>query len=141
MKKTLILAIFLTGLAWQSFGQKAETPMTKQDYLDKSKSQKKTGFILLGAGAGSAILGGILMSSNFCIFGCTSSQDIAFGTGAGLVVAGGISMIASIPVLISGGVNANKAAELTLYSQPIDLPQHANSGSKSFPALKISIPF
>lgn len=138
MKKILILVIFLTGLAWHSFGQKSETPITKQYYLEKSNRQKKTGFILLGAGA--AILGGIIGISNFCLFGCTSSQYNAMSAGGGLIMAGGISMVASVPLLIGAGVNANKAAKLSLHIQPIDLPKHANGGPKSFPSLKISIP-
>lgn len=60
--------------------------------------------------------------------------------GGGLIMAGGISMVASDPLLIGAVVNANRAAELSHHTQPIDLPKHANGGPKSFPSLKISIP-
>lgn len=139
MKKILIL-LFLLVMAFQSFSQNTKNPISKEDYLAKSQKQKKKAYILLGVGGGAAAVGGILVASNFCIFGCTDSQEAGLGTGTGLLIAGGISMAASIPVFISSSSNAKRAAELSFNSQPVYLPKHANAGPKSFPSLELSIP-
>lgn len=130
MKKILILAILLTGLTWQSFGQKTETPMTKQDYLDKSKRQERTGWIMMGSGVALSV--GVI---------ALAYEDDAFDSslGAAILVLGAASFVSSFGVLIASRNTADKAAELSVTNQSIYLPKYANGGPKSFPSLKLSI--
>lgn len=131
MKKILILAIFLTGLTWHSFGQKTETPMTKQEYLDKSKRLERTGWIMMGSGVALSV--GVI---------ALAYEDDAFDSslGAAILVLGAASFVSSFGVLIASRNTADKAAELSFTNQAIYLPKYANErGTKSFPSLKLSI--
>ncbi|MCS5490392.1 hypothetical protein [Algoriphagus limi] len=138
--KKLFIALFVMatfiGAAYPSFAQQ----MTKQDYLEKSKKQKTTAFILLGGGAAVAGAGVILFSENFCIFGCTQSEVNASNAGGVMFLAGGAAMIASIPVFVSSGKNARKAAELNFNYQPMNMPRYTGAIPKSYPALTLTIP-
>jgi len=139
MKKILILS-FLLAIAFESFSQNTKNPVTKEDFLAKSQKQKKQAKSLLWVGGGTAAVGGILMYSNWSLFGSTPSEQAAYATGTGLLIAGGISMAASIPLFISSSNNAKRAAGLSFNSQPVYWPKHVNAGPKSFPSLKLSIP-
>jgi hypothetical protein len=52
MKKIIVFALLLI-LSTVSFSQQTEpkAPLTRADYLKKSKTQKIVGFVFLGAGA------------------------------------------------------------------------------------------
>ncbi|TFV94721.1 hypothetical protein E4S40_11980 [Algoriphagus kandeliae] len=138
--KKLFIATFvvaaLIGAAYPSFAQQ----LTKQDYLEKSKKQKTTAFILLGGGAALLGAGAIIGSENFCLFSCTDSQNNAMNAASVMVVAGGAAMIASIPVFVSSGKNARKAAELSLNYQPMNAPRFTGAIPKAYPALTLTIP-
>ncbi|NVJ84873.1 MAG: hypothetical protein HWE15_01110 [Algoriphagus sp.] len=138
--KKLFIAIFvvatLIGAAYPSFAQQ----MTKQDYLEKSKKQKTTAWILLGAGAAVTTTGAIIFSENFCIFGCSKSEVDASNAGGVMVLAGGAAMLASIPVFISSGNNAKKAAELSFRYQPMNIPEYVGTIPKAYPSLTLTIP-
>lgn len=133
--KVLLMAV-LTVLISSSFAQE----MSKQDYLALSKRQKNTGLILLGGGAAVATAGAIIFNENFCLWGCSNSEDALAGTGAAMFVGGGIAMIASIPYFISSSKNANRAAQFGLVREYIPGPRLAYHVPRSYPALRISIP-
>ena len=82
---------------------------SKEYYLQKSRNQKKAGWILLSGGAVLATVGGIGFSENFGIF-----TNNATGDGYGFMfLTGVISGLSSIPFFISSGNNARRAATLT----------------------------
>jgi hypothetical protein len=139
MKFLPILLVFVIGLSVSAFSQqKAAQGSSREELLSQSKKQKTTAFVLLGAGAVGTGAGAALISSNFCIFGCTDSQDRALGVGSGLFVAGGIAMLASIPVFISAANKSKQAYRISASSQPILIPELGQNGPRSIPTIKVS---
>ncbi|NVK49994.1 MAG: hypothetical protein HWE09_09515 [Cyclobacteriaceae bacterium] len=132
MKKLFIAAFVVATLiraAYPSFAQQ----MTKQDYLEKSKRQETTGFVLLGAGA-------VLFGASLVIGNSDSASWGDIETGVYLFVAGGGSMLASIPFFISSGSNARKAAELSFKYQPMNMPRYTGAIPRAYPSLTLTIP-
>ncbi len=73
------------------FGQ---TTFSKEYYLQKSKNQKKTGWILLGGGTLMAVIGAVSFNSNY-----NSSGDYGSTDAAGFLFLGGVAAdLISIPV-------------------------------------------
>lgn len=113
--KILILFIAYLLLSSNLWSQNtAVVPNSKDYYLQKSNNQKRVGWILLGGGALLATVGGIGFSENFGIFTSNSTAD---GYGF-LFLTGIVSGLASIPVFISSGNNARRAATITFYVNP-----------------------
>jgi hypothetical protein len=105
-------------------------------YIQKSKGQKKTALIILGSGLGIAALGGIVQLVE------NSSAEFYFDfTGAWIAIGGGCVSLFSIPFFISSGVNARKAATLTLNDQSIFIPQLNTSARTNVPSASLRIKF
>lgn len=114
MKKLiLLLALFL--MMPNIHGQEAsKADETKNYYLEKSKNQKTTAWILLGSGTAMAIGGAIGFSENFW----ESSAD----TYGYIMIAGIVADLVSIPFFISASKNKKKAASLAFNIQ--NVPYH-----------------
>jgi len=98
MKKFFMPVFLLLNIVTISFGQeteKAKQPLSRNEYLAKSKSQKITGFILLGAGIASIII--------------VAPGNASFGTTSTFAVIGGLAIAGSIPLFIAAGKNKRKA--------------------------------
>lgn len=132
----VLLSVFLMGSTLSSFAQE----ISKEDYLAKSKRQKTTGFILLGGGIALAAAGGILFSENFILFGASDAEDNAVGIGGAMFIVGGLAALSSIPVFISSGSNAKKAAQLSFRNEPINIPKYAGNFPRAVPSVTFSIP-
>lgn len=119
-----------------SFCQTQTTTFSKDYYLEKSKSQKKTGWRILGAGLGIAAIGGIvqLQHENQA----SNSFDFDF-TGAYIAIGGGVLCVASIPFFVSAAKNKKMAVALTIDNQNILLPQDNNFSLKKQPSLCLRI--
>ena len=109
MKKVVVFAMLLFT-ATSSFCQKtnAGEPLTRQDYLVKSKNQKTAAWVLLGGGAvliGTGLLIGDRKESSF--------DDAA--TGGIIGIAGALSIITSAPLFIASGRNKRKAMNVSAY--------------------------
>ena len=140
MKILPILLVFVLGLSVSVFSQqKNPQSSSREELLSQSKKQKTTAFILLGSGAVATGIGGAMIGNNFCVFGCSDSQDRALGVGSGLFVAGGIAMLASIPMFISAANKSKKAYRISATNQPILIPELGQYGSRSIPAIKVSV--
>ena len=140
MKLFFLIFALLFGTAISIFAQqKAAETLTREELLSKSKKQKTTGFILLGAGAAATASGAAIISNNFCIFGCSQSEDRALGVGSGLFVAGGIAMLASIPMFIGATQKSKRAYQISAANERILLPDLGQPGPKSYPALKLKV--
>jgi len=126
MKKIISLLLLLI-VCEVSFGQpKQSAPqLTKQDYLQKSKSQKTGGFIFLGVAATCAAI--------------AAPGNISLDFLPVLVIGGLASAIISIPLFISAKKNKKRAMNITLIDQrdihsPIISLMH-----KPIPSLSISL--
>lgn len=103
MKQFIICILLLVSTA-TSFSQQPDPsahPLTLADYLQKSKSQKITSFILLGIGA--------------TMFAIAAPGTVSFGTLGTLVTIGGLSTLSSIPLFIASGRNKRKARSLSAH--------------------------
>lgn len=114
-----------------------DTANTKAFYLQKSKTQRTAGWILLGGGALLAVSGGVLFSNNFQLF--NNKNDDKAATGGVLFLTGLGCSLGSIPFFISAAHNANKAATISFNTQPILLPQQNNVVVKTQAAICVKI--
>ncbi len=96
--------------------------------LKKSKNQKTTAWILLGAGAGLGIAGLVVGEGAVNRVG-RDPFDKTFSTTAtsgALALAGGASMLASIPFFIASGSNRRKASVM-LKNESVSISQQLHS--------------
>jgi hypothetical protein len=122
-------AIFIAGIALtvvlKSFSQ-AYTPkdsLTTEYYLQKSKSQKIAGFILLGVGVTTlAIL---------------SKGETDFDVLPVLAIGGLAATVISVPLFISAGKNKRKAISLSVKKEKTFLLRNGGFTQRSFPALSV----
>jgi len=113
--KCIVLILILLLFSFQSVI--SQVPKTKSTlsqnemfdhYISKSKTQKKTGFILLGVGVTAVLSGAAILTS---VGGVSANGVHIQGESAGtfLFAIGSVLTIGSIPILISSGVNKRKA--------------------------------
>jgi hypothetical protein len=126
MKKMIALSLLL-AFGSVSFSQQniQKLKMTQENYLQKSKKQKKMGWILISAGAASFIVSAVIPKGELtgeigwpCLCQDVHQNDnvkAAFG------LAGAVSAIASIPFFIVSGKNKRKARAASVF---IDTQQH-----------------
>ena len=132
--KKIIICLMLSLFGFQSFSQ---TPAgSKEYYLQKSKNQKKAGWILLAAGTVMAVGGGIGFSNNWDLFQNSTKADV-YGS---IMLGGIVADLVSIPVFISSGRNSRRAARVSVSSQVRDFPR-GYSYVQPHPAISVKIPF
>jgi hypothetical protein len=137
--KKLLLSILMMLTVLALIGQQTTGQFTREDYLQKSKRQKTTAWILLGGGAALIAGGTIWWSQEFTLFGPGSSGE----TGATvMVLAGTCSMLGSIPVFIASARNKNKANNLMVGLKMENTISYQATRIKyqSFPAISITLP-
>jgi len=135
MKKMTLCLILLT-FGFQSFSQ--APPGSAEYYRQKSKSQRTTGWVLLGVGTAMAVGGGIGFSKHWDLFQSNTTKADVYGA---IMAAGIVADLVSIPVFISAGRNARRAARVSVSSQLLDFPQGNNSYVKPHPTISVKIPF
>ena len=142
--RKIIFCTMLLPITSISFSQKTnpEQTLTKQDYLNKSKKQKKVGSILLAGGAGLMATAFILPkgeSIGNCYQGiCTYKND---ETKVGLFIAGGISALGSILFFRASKKNGRIASAVSLKIENTTNLYKQNLAYTSFPALKVKVDF
>jgi hypothetical protein len=127
----LLLAISLTTFAQNNEQQEPKKAVTRQDFLEKSKSEKRTARGLL-------IGGGILIATGVLI---EVQGKAAMGAGILLGAAGLISAIVSIPVFNASEKSYRKAMAASAYlkMEKASLLQNANITNHSYPSIGIKI--
>lgn len=146
MKTHIALAFLISALLVSTPFIASAQEMTKQDYLEKSRKQKNTGFILLGGGTAFVGVGAIVIATNTvsytitCI-GLNCSQAAGNGVEAGgvMILIGALSAAASIPHFISAGNNRKKAAEMSFSNEPIYVPKYAGNLPRAVPSITLKI--
>jgi hypothetical protein len=104
--------------------------------LQKSKSQKKTAWILLGTGLGIAAVGGIVQI--IAEDGRNGGWGFDF-TGTYIAMGGGVVALASIPFFISSSNNRKKAASVAIGNQNIHLPRANGFSLTAQPTVTLNI--
>lgn len=137
--KRIVICMMLVTLSALSYSQKTPTvkaPLTKNDYLQKSKSQKSTAWALLGGGT-ALIVAGILIGNN---------KNASFGQAGTGVIMGGLgflSCIGSIPFFAASARNKRKAFYASTYFKFENTPslREASTALHSYPAISLKINF
>ena len=135
MRVLLTIFLLLSVMTLSAQGTKE----TKEYYLNKSKNQKTAGYILAGGGA-ALIISGIIVGNGD---NNNDPNELDFGPNfdAGLWLVGGglVSALASIPLFISSGNNARKAASIVFGHQKIMIPQFYSQKRIIQPAISLKI--
>ncbi|QNA44696.1 hypothetical protein [Lacibacter sediminis] len=149
MKKILFLAVVALSSVFAT-AQEIQTDslnkLTKQDYLELSKRQKKTARTFLVTGLVTASLGGIILTAATvkdvgCLFqNCGASQGV-YTTASVFLIAGGILSVISIPIYIKASDNKRKGLSLTAGHQVIPQMKVQSIGNNFVPSLSLSITF
>ncbi len=136
MKNIYFSIVFLATTTL--LGQNTLNPeYTKDYYLQKSKNQHKTAWILLTSGTVIGVIGLIGFGNTYDIWDDSSESEI-YGF---MVVGGGLLSTASIPLFISSGKNARRAATISFNNQPILGPTQNLCLRNSQPSLLLTINF
>ena len=128
--KRITLCLLAIMLFTKSFSQEKGPALTKEYYMQKSKNQKITAWVLLGTGIGMT-LGG--MAINY------SSTDGGEDQGLWLSYLGGATALTSIPFFISAGKNKRKAASITFINEKIWMAQQGALVGKIQPGISLKL--
>lgn len=135
--KALITFIVHLLIVVTIYGQESVIQSQSKDmYLQRSKNQNTTGWVLLISGTAMAIGGGIAFDKSYEKDFYTA-PDI-YGI---IMLAGVVADLVSIPFFIKAGINKRKAASFSFNMQNI-LPYHENSITASpVPSISVRIKF
>lgn len=102
-------------------------PLTKQDYLQKSKSQKTAAWILLGVGAG--------------LVAVAAPGTVSFDILPILSIGAAAAIIGSIPLFISAGKNKRKGMAMAINLNMQHSPVNTYSGlvKHSLPGIAVKL--
>ncbi len=126
LRKIFVLTIVL-ALAVPLFSQETfpKDSVTSDYYLQRSKSQKISGFIFLGIGVTTLAL--------------LSKGDTDFDILPALAIGGIAATVVSIPLFISSGKNKRKAMSLSVKNEKAFILRNGSFTQKSFPALSVRL--
>jgi hypothetical protein len=147
MRKFIFFTLFFS-ISTGAFSQQTnpKRPLTQQDYLAKSKNQKKVGWFLLGGGAtfmatAFIIPRGELVHKNFLeniVVGPEYEND---GIKAAFFITGGLSALSSIPFFVISKKNQRKAMSLALKTEKTIYLCKQNFVHTSIPAIEVRVNF
>ena len=134
-----------------SFSQQTTTSAPKlssQDYLQKAKKQRKTGYILLGSG-GALIITSLVFPrgeqthDGICIGYFCSDEYKNDGLKSALFITGGVAALSSIPFFITAGKNRRKASAVSFNFKVEDTynPYYSGVAYTVYPALRVKVGF
>lgn len=133
MKKIMLYALLLV-ITTSSFSQSiTRVPLSREDYLKKSKNQKTAAWILLGGGT-------VLIGTGFLIGDREESSFDDAATGGIIAATGLLAAIGSIPFLFASGKNKRKGMA-TIAFRNVSALQLKNSSMvyKTIPAVSLKI--
>lgn len=149
MKKLIVFFLFIV-LSGRSFSQQINPPppLSKQDYLQKSKKQRTAGRVLLATGAALIATAFIIPKgdsvNNGITVGVWSSQEYENdGIKTAFLIAGAASSLGSIPFFIASKKNQKKALNTTfiLKMEKAVVWQQQSTINEYYPAAGIRINF
>lgn len=140
--KTVLLVALLGLLAFSGFAQDNDKPvfnqvtdppvkpLTKMDYLRKSKNQRTVALVLLGSGLTLDIIG---------IITAYADKTKALDNIATFVLPGTVSMIISIPFFVAAHRNKNRAVNISINTEQFQLLKKNKFYSVNYPALNLKL--
>ena len=140
MNRSIILAcLFLAvGVTIGAAQSNQNTNTFQTDYLKKSKNQKKTACILLGAGGALMITGIIIPKGDITHIDPAGGKSYKNdGIKSVFTQTGALAMLGSIPFFIASGKNKRKAISLSLKNETV--PQIFKQSILSLPLPSLSV--
>lgn len=132
MKKIMIYFLFLL-ISATSFSQSTtRMPLSREDYLKKSKNQKTAAWVLLGGGTA-------LIGTGFLIGDREESSFDDAATGAIIGGIGLLSTIGSIPLFIASGKNKRKGMAITFRNVPTLQIKNSSLVYQPMPAVSFKV--
>lgn len=147
MRKIIFSAVlFLFSVSLFSQQPNPAPTLSDQDYLQKSKKQKKTALIFLAGGAGIIITSfiiprGALEEDGICVGPYCDTKYKNDGAKTALLIAGGVVALGSIPFFIASKKNRRKATSVSFKMENTIQLYNRSLASASFPALQIKLNF
>lgn len=140
MTKNVILTMIFFSISVVTFCQQNEPApqLTKQDYLQKSKSQKTIAWILAGTGVTSVIIS-IATLDGTEIFSFIEGNDKPINRFGALFFGGSAVALSSIPFFISSGKNRRKAMNLSFKMEQVTQLRIASLVNKPTPSVSLKI--
>lgn len=146
--RQIIISTILFLVASSSFSQQttSQPSFTQQDYLEKSKKQKKVGTILLVSGAGliaTAIIipKGELVYDGICVGAYCDDKYKNDGIKSAFFILGSVSALSSIPLFILSKKNRMKATSLGFKMENTIQLNKQSFVHTSFPSLRMKVNF
>ena len=131
----IIILIFLFIIF--SIPSHSQTKLINENYyLNKSKNQKSTGFVLLGTGAILIVTGAIVQHNSIATKGAFLNFD-----GLGYQFAGLTAMLSSIPFFIWAAKNKRKTIAITINNQNYFIGNSKNIALKPMQTLGLRLKF
>lgn len=145
MRKYAFLLLLLASAA-TAFCQRAETPLTYNDYMKKSKNQKTLGLILTSAGT-AGLVTTLVTDANQSVGGMFTTVfslgtvEPEYKSYTGYYIAGAAAVTGGIIYLITAGKNKQKAAALqTTFKMETAPVLHTRGIKKSaYPSLSFAV--
>jgi hypothetical protein len=132
--------------AFSSIGQQTNTSpsLSQQNYLDKSKKQKKLATLLLAGGAGLIITSlviprGDLTEDGICVGGFCDKQYQNDDMKSAFFIAGGVAALGSIPFFMAAKKNKRKAGLVSFHLERALQLHNQNIVFTTFPAVRLKI--
>ncbi|KAA3440037.1 hypothetical protein [Rufibacter hautae] len=137
--KSILFSTVLLFVVTTSYSQGVvEKTYSQEYYLQKSKSQKKLGWILTGGGLGLATGGFITLTAHNPLWNPKEPQTTI---GATMTLIGLASMAVGVFPFISAGSYKRKARSVAIGPTHISLPQPGTAVTKAAPAVGVQISF
>lgn len=140
MKKNLLFIVLLF-FSINIFSQKniSAPPVSKQDYLQKSKRQKNTAWILLGSGVGLAIATKVFPQGKLERSGYFADRYSNDGLRTGFALAGFSFLIVSPFIFEEAKKNKRKAMAMGLKMNTAPQIQNNSIAHRQHPSLNLKI--
>ena len=145
MKKLIVFFLFIV-LSGRSFSQQINPPppLSKQDYLQKSKKQRTAGRVLLATGAALIATAFIIPKgdsvNNGITVGVWSSQEYENdGIKTAFLIAGAASSLGSIPFFIASSKSQKKGISLSFSGETTRQIRQKEFVYYFIPSLKLKI--
>ena len=139
--KKIILCTMLMAIGATTFCQETNptTPLTRADYLLKSKKQKTFAWILAGTGVGVMVVAVATVSEKDAANYLFQTDNSGFNTSATLFAIGGIISLSSIPLFIASGRNKRKGMRLTFKNERTPQIHKSSFVYRYVPSLSLKI--
>lgn len=136
--KKIILFVTMLIVAVSTFSQQTNPSpaLTKQDYMQKSKKQKTTAWVLLSVGVVCTGIGSFRVNPD----GPLGDPDEPTNSNSTIFLVTGLTAIGtSIPLFIASSKNKKKAASLAFKYEPVPQLLKSSFVYRSIPAVNIKI--